>query len=115
MASSTSIPKKINKGEVKAPKREVKKYKEYHTKFTREQYEQVKRVKGSCSEPLDYLKIAELKVDLSYVVHIALKFVIELCEFDENLPPQDIEESIEDKTDSEPIIKALSMMQIIES
>ena len=107
--------KEDKKGEVKAPKKEVKVYKEYHTKFTREQYEQVKSVKGTWSEPLDYLKIVDLKIDLSYDVHIALKFVIEFCEFDENLPSTVIEESIEDKTNTEVIFKSASALQIIES
>ena len=71
-------------------------------------------IRGFWSEPLDHLKIVDLKVDLSYDVHIGLKFVIEFCDYDANIPSE-IDDHFKDKAYKTQIINPVTMLHLIES
>lgn len=101
-------------GEVTVTQPEQKKFKEYHTKFTRDQYEFIKDIKGHWGQPYEGRKVVELKIDLSYDMHITLKFFIDLYEFDEFQESDYSEEQITTQTAEEPVVKLATWMQMLD-
>lgn len=91
-----------------------KKFNEMHTKFTRDQYELVKKVTGICSEPHENQKIIKLNLNLSYDMSISLWITLDFI--DSSTPiDNSMNKIIEGDDYNDPIIGRSKLYSILDA
>ena len=95
--------------------RDEKLFKEFNTKFTKDQYEYIKNLKLSCEESFEDRKDMKLRVDLSSDIFIECNFTIESYDFDDSKPAEYKEESKEKEEGENSVLKQVVFYQILES
>ena len=113
--SNTLVKKEELCEETSKVSRDEKLFKEFNTKFTKDQYEYIKNLKLSCEESFEDRKDMKLRVDLSSDIFIECNFTIESYDFDDSKPAEYKEESKEKEEGENSVLKQVVFYQILES